>query len=190
MANLLDLIRERTAMKRSTLLAGGLGLSVLALALLAYLARRPAPPSEPALATAPAQEETSTPALPPPAPPQAEAASPLASAPEASPDPETKLPVPTPDQIKPRPEQKPATPAELRQQKQGSLDLIESSIDRLNKERQSAEQAGDGETARLNQIRIERLRKRGEALRQELAGPAPATDELPAPDTGAPPGAP
>ena len=107
-----------------------------------------------------------------------------------SPDPEANLPVPTPDQIKPRPEQKRATPSELREQKQVSLDLIESSIDRLEKERQSAERAGDGETARLDQIRIERLHKRGEALRQELAGPAPATDELPAPGTGAPPGAP
>ena len=58
------------------------------------------------------------------------------------------------------------------------------------KERQSAERAGDGETARLDQIRIKRLRKRGEALRQELAGPAPATDELPAAGPGAPPGAP
>lgn len=177
-------------MKRSTLLAGGLGLGVLALALLAYLARRPAPPSEPALAAAPAKEETPTPSLPPPAPPRAAAASPPASALEASPDPEANFPVPTPDQIKPRPERKPATPAELREQKQVSLDLIESSIDRLEKERQSAERAGDGETARFNQIRIKRLRKRGETLRQELAGPAPATDERPAPGTGAPPGTP
>ncbi len=173
-------------MKRSTLLAGGLGLGVLAL--LAYLARRPAPPSEPALAAAPAKEETPTPPLPPPAP--AVAASYPASAPEASLDPEANFPVPTPDQIKPRPEKKPATPAELREQKQLSLHLIESSIDRLEKERQSAERAGDGETARFDQIRIERLRKRGEALRQEVAGPAPATDELPAPGTRAPPGAP
>lgn len=186
MANLLDVIQERTAMKRSTLLAGGLGLGVLALVLLAYLARRPAAPSEPALAAAPAKEETPTPPLPPPAP-RAEAASPLVSASEASPEPQVSLPVPTPDRIKPRPEPKPATPAELRQQKQASLDLIESSIDRLEKERQSAEQAGDGETARRNQIRIERLRKRGEELRREVAGPAPATDELPAPGTRPPP---
>jgi len=177
-------------MKRSTLLAGGLGLGVLALALLAYLARRPAPSSEPALAAAPAKEETPTPPLPPPAPPRAAAASPRPSAPGASQGPEASLPVPTPDQIKPRPEKKPATPAELREQKHASLELIESSIDRLNKERQSAERAGDGETSRLDQIRIERLRKRGEALRQELAGRAPATNELPAPGTGAPPGAP
>jgi hypothetical protein len=189
MANLLDVIKERTAMKRSTLLAGGLGLGVLALVLLAYLARRPAPPSEPTLAAAPAKEETPTPPLPPPAP-RAEAASPLVSASEASPEPQISLPVPTPDRIKPRPEPKPATPAELRQQKQASLDLIESSIDRLEKERQSAEQAGDGETARRNQIRIERLRKRGEELRREVAGPAPAKDELPAPGTRAPPSAP
>jgi TolA-binding protein len=189
MANLLDVIKERTAMKRSTLLAGGLGLGVLALALLAYLARRPAPPSEPALAAAPAKEETPTPPLPPPAP-RAEAASPLVSAPEVSPEPQVSLPVPTPDRIKPRPERGQATPAELRQQKQASLDLIESSIGRLEKERQSAEQAGDVETARRNQIRIERLRKRGEALRQEAAGPTPATEEPPAPGTRAPPSAP
>jgi len=175
-------------MKRSTLLAGGLGLGVLALALLAYLARRPAPPSESALAATPANEETPTPPLPPPAP--AVAASHPASGPEASSDPEANFPVPTPDQIKPRPQKKPATPAELREQKQVSLHLIESSIDRLEKERQSAERAGDGETARFDQIRIERLRKRGEALRQEVAGPAPATDELPAPGTRAQPGPP
>ena len=175
-------------MKRSTLLAGGLGLGVLALALLAYLARRPAPPSAPALAATPANEETPTPPLPPPAP--AVAASHPASGPEASSDPEANFPVPTPDQIKPRPQKKPATPAELREQKQVSLHLIESSIDRLEKERQSAERAGDGETARFDQIRIERLRKRGEALRQEVAGPAPATDELPAPGTRAQPGPP
>ena len=177
-------------MKRSTLLAVGLGLGVLVLALLAYLARRPAPPSEPALAATLAKQETPTPPLPPPAPPLGAAASPLVSAPESSPDPEANFPEPTPDQIKPRPERKPATPAELREQKQVSLDLIERSIDRLEKERQSAERAGDGETARLDQVRIERLRKRGKALRQELAGPAPATDELPAPSTGAPPGVP
>jgi len=177
-------------MKRSTLLAGGLGLGVLALALLAYLARRPAPPSDPALAAAPANEEAPTPPLPPPAPPRAAAAPPQASTPEAPPDPETNFPVPTPDQIKPRPERKPATPAELREQKQVSLDLIESSIDRLEKDRQSAERAGDGETARLDQIRIKRLRRRGEALRQELARPASAMEELPAPGTRAPPGAP
>lgn len=177
-------------MKRSTLLAGGLGLGVLALALLAYLARHPASPSEPTLAAAPAKEETPTPPLPPPAPSHAAAASPRASAPEASPDPEANFPVPTPDQIKPRPERKPATPAELREQKQLSLDLIERSIGRLEKERQSADREGDGETARLDQIRIDRLRKRGEALRREVAGPAPATDELPAQGTRAPPGAP
>jgi hypothetical protein len=190
MANLLDVIRERTAMKRSTLLAGGMGLGVLALALLAYLARRPAPPSEPALAASPAKEETPAPPFPLSAPPRAAAASSRASAPEASPDPEATFPVPTPDQIKPRPERKSATPAELREQKEASLRLIESSIDRLEKERHSAERAGDGETARFAQIRIERLRKRGEALRQELAGPAPKTGELPAPGTRAPPGAP
>lgn len=177
-------------MKRSMLLAGSLGLGVLALALLAYLARRPAPPSEPTLAAAPAKEETPALPLPPPAPPHAAAASLRASVPEASPDPEASFPVPTPDQIKPRPERKPATPAELREQTQLSLDLIGRSIDRLEQERQSAERAGDGETARLDQIRIDRLRKRGEALRREVAGPAPATDELPAPGTRAPPGAP
>ncbi|HEX2689554.1 MAG TPA: hypothetical protein VHN14_23200 [Kofleriaceae bacterium] len=177
-------------MKRSTLLAGGLGLGVLALALLAYLARRPAPPSKPELAAAPAKEETPTPPLPPSVPPRAAPASARASAPEATLDAEATFPVPTPDQIKPRPEQKPATPAELREQKQASLHLIESSIDRLEKERQSAERAGDGETARFDQIRIERLRKRGEALRREMAGLAPGTGELPAPSTRAPPGAP
>jgi hypothetical protein len=177
-------------MKRSTLLAGGLGLGVLALALLAYLARRPAPPLEPALATGPAKEEPPTPPLPPPALPRAATASPRASSPEASPDPEADFPVPTPDQIKPRPERKPATPAELRAQKQASLDLIERSIARLENERQSADRAGDGETARLDQIRIQRLRKRGEALRQELEGPAPGMDRRPAPSTGSPPGAP
>lgn len=177
-------------MKRSTLLVGGLGLGVLGLALLAYLAWRPAPPSEPALAAALAKEETPTPSLPPPTPPHTAVTSPRASAPEASPDPEANFPVPTRDQIKPRPEKKPATPAELREQKQASLDLIKSSIDRLEKERQSAERTGDGETARRNGIRIERLRKRGEELRQELAGPASPKDALPAPGTGAPPGAP
>lgn len=78
------------------------------------------------------------------------------------------FPPPTPDQVLPRPERNELAAAERGEQALASLDLIARSIDRLEKERQEAARSGDDATARLNQIRIERLHRRREALEQGL----------------------
>src|SRR5690606_13626097 len=92
-------------------------------------------------------------------------------------EPEELLPPPIPDQIAPRPERVEPTPAEIREQKLASLDPIARGIEHLEREREAALKAGDAETARLNVHRIERLRRRGAEIEQELA----RADDLEAP---------
>lgn len=88
----------------------------------------------------------------------------------AEPDP-YGMPPPSPDQIKPRPEQREATPEEQRETQKAAQELVESGIAHLENERRQAEQTGDTETARRNQLRIERLRKRLEAFKQQAGNP-------------------
>lgn len=125
----------------------------------APVAQRPVPPAleqEPVVPAAPTRTATAK-APPPPA------------ASEVDP---YGMPPPSPDQIRPRPEQRAPTPEEQKQTQQAATRLIESSILRLDLERGRAERAGDPETARRNQIRVERLRRRLALLKQEAA-PSP-----------------
>jgi hypothetical protein len=69
--------------------------------------------------------------------------------------------------------QRGSTPEEQRETQKAAQELVETGIARLENERRQAEQTGDTETARRNQLRIERLRKRLEVLKQQ-AGQAPA----------------
>lgn len=81
------------------------------------------------------------------------------------------MPPPSPDQIRPRPEQRAPTAEEQRETRQAAIRLVETSITRLADEGRRAEQAGDAETSRRNQLRVERLRKRLAQLQQEAAAP-------------------
>lgn len=149
----------RASAGRWALIAGG---GVLALLLVWAWPRRPQPPAaEPVLLPAPTESSSVRPA-----------AAPRPDAPVAEAQPEVDpygMPPPSPDQIKPRPEQRAPTPAEQLQTQQAAVALVESSITRLESEGRRAEQAGDTETARRNQIRVERLRKRLGILKQEAA---------------------
>ena len=118
-----------------------------------------------------APEIQAEPAAPPPRPspvPAAAKAPPTQAS--AEPDP-YGMPPPSPDQIKPRPEQRGSTPEEQRETQKAAQELVESGIAHLENERRQAEQTGDTETARRNQLRIERLRKRLEVLKQQAAHP-------------------
>jgi hypothetical protein len=182
-------VEDRSAVKKRrapagsrirTLAAVGVALGLLALLLALW------PRHEPAVA--PLGASTPSGASAPPA----DAAAPLPAAPRPDPrgaadaaevDP-YGMPPPSPDQIKPRPEQRASTPQEQRETRQAAIRLVETSITRLLDEGRRAEQAGDGETARRNQIRVERLRKRLEQLQREAASPAPppeAPAQAPAP---------
>jgi HAMP domain-containing protein len=112
----------------------------------------PPPPAEPRPPSVP------PPAAPPPAPgPTSTEADPYG------------MPKPSSAEVRPRPDQRPATPEEQKETQKAAQELVESGIARLESERRQAEQTGDTETARRNQIRIERLRKRLETLKQEAA---------------------
>lgn len=115
-----------------------------------------------------AEQAPPPPVAPRPSPTPSPAQAPPATASE--PDPEG-LPPPSPDQVKPRPEQRGSTPAEQRETQKAAQELVESGITHLENERRQAEQTGDTETARRDQLRIERLRKRLEVLKQEAARP-------------------
>lgn len=106
----------------------------------------------------------------PPAPPDvAPAPAPAAASAEADP---YGMPPPSPDQIRPVPEAPVITPQDHQRTRQAARELVESGIARLTEEGRRAEQAGDVETARRDQLRVARLRKRLEVLQQEAA-PAP-----------------
>jgi hypothetical protein len=152
----------------------GAALAVLVWFLVARRSEGPAPPprAQSTASEAP-REEGSARAAPPESseapPPKASALAPLDEATtDAIPaDPEAAFPLPSPDQISPRPERPDPTPEEGEEARAASLELIERSITRLEEERKRAELAGDAATARRNQIRIDRLRKRREALLNE-----------------------
>jgi hypothetical protein len=128
----------------------------------------PASEQEPVVAAPPTPAPTPAATAPAPAPAPAKEPSPPAGS-EADP---YGMPPPSQDQIRPRPEQRAPTPEEQKQTQQAATRLIENSILRLEFERGRAERAGDSETARRNQIRVERLRKRLALLKQEAA-PSP-----------------
>ncbi|MDC0672612.1 hypothetical protein [Nannocystis radixulma] len=154
-------------MKRAVWLAGCLGLAALALAQSASSTRRPPPSPPPALSKAPSDAPPRH-RIATPAQPAIDAPSPVAAPVET----DDEFPPPTPEPAIARPEPRLTTPDEQREQKRAAFDLVAHSIERLDRERQAAERAGDHETARLDELRIARLRERGEALAQELAEPA------------------
>lgn len=150
---------------------------ILAVALVALLAWWLRPGRLPTAQTPPVQEETrdSPPAAPPTAPRSLTppAATPAPAPPEASAEADPYgMPPPSPDQIRPVPEAPVITPQDHQRTRQAARELVESGIARLTDEGRRAELAGDAETARRNQLRVARLRKRLEMLQQEAA-PAP-----------------
>lgn len=150
---------------------------ILAVGLIALLVFWLRPRRPDTAQTPPVQEESRdrSPADPPiaprsPTPPDvAPAPAPAAAGAEADP---YGMPPPSPDQIRPVPEAPVITPQDHQRTRQAARELVESGIARLTDEGHRAEQAGDVETARRNQLRVARLRKRLEALQQEAA-PAP-----------------
>ncbi|HRI54010.1 MAG TPA: hypothetical protein PLW65_27915 [Pseudomonadota bacterium] len=149
-------------------------LAVGLFALLAFWLRPRRPDTAP---TPLVREETRDrpPADPPTAPrpltPPDVAPAPAPAAASAEADP-YGMPPPSPDQIRPVPEAPVITPQDHQRTRQAARELVESGIARLTDEGRRAEQAGDVETARRNQLRVARLRKRLEVLQQEAA-PAP-----------------
>lgn len=170
MEDRLDVNRSAPRAPRSRIVIGILAVAVASFVAGALLRRSlPVAPRS----TPPASEqEPVVPAPPTPAPTSAATATAPAKEPappagsEADP---YGMPPPSPDQIRPRPEQRAPTPDEQKQTQQAATRLIENSILRLEFERGRAERAGDSETARRNQIRVERLRKRLALLKQEAA---------------------
>lgn len=164
-----------------TLAAVGVALALVALLLILWPRHEPAvaptgaaPPSVTAAAAADAV--TSGAAAPRPR----SSATPSTAADAGEVDP-YGMPPPSPDQIRPRPEQRAPTAEEQRETRQAAIRLIETSITRLADEGRRAAQAGDSETARRNQLRVERLRKRLTQLQQEAAAPPAPPTPAPAP---------
>ncbi|MFO0579446.1 MAG: hypothetical protein U1A78_36060 [Polyangia bacterium] len=133
------------------------------------------PRHEPAVAPTGAVPPSETPAAAdaglPGAAPRPEPSAAPSTAPDAGEADPYGMPPPSEDQIRPRPEQRAPTADEQRQTRQAAIRLVETSITRLADEGRRAEQAGDSETARRNQLRVERLRKRLTQLQQEAAAP-------------------
>jgi hypothetical protein len=146
----------------------------VAVALVALLVVWLRPSRLPKAETPPAPEiKAEQAAPPPPAEPRTSSPSSAQTSPATSAEADPlDMPPPSPDQIRPRPEQRGATPEEQRETQKAAQELVETGITHLENERRQAEQAGDTETARRNQLRIERLRKRLEVLKQQ-AGQAP-----------------
>lgn len=164
-----DRLDVKGAAPRSRIVIGLLAVAVVAAVGIA-LNRRSVPVAPPGPPPAPEQELVVPAAPTQTAPaPAALKETPPPTASEADP---YGMPPPSPDQIRPRPEQRQPTPEEQKQTQQAAAKLIENSILRLEFERGRAERAGDSETARRNQIRVDRLRKRLALLKQEAA-PSP-----------------
>lgn len=96
-------------------------------------------------------------------------------APDAEPrlaaEPQPPAAPPSADEEAPRPPSRAPTAEDTLQGQRAALDLLERSLVRLQAEGQRAGISRTPEEARRDEVRLERLRKRRDLLRQQLEGP-------------------